>query len=112
LLGVATIEGGRCFLEDGMTDQERKDWDELGLMLDLYYENCVARMGEKWTRSLLHGLACLEANGCVQRALARDRDGEYWWDISTKEVIDSDSGYADSHPAALLAMLKAHREMP
>ncbi len=106
-----------------MTDQEHKDWIEVAEMLRFNYEPLVNRLAEMlewtafkgkaedWAQATIHGLACLEANGCVQRALARDRDGEYWWDISTKEVIDSDSGYADTHSAALIAMLNAHRGM-
>jgi hypothetical protein len=91
-----------------MIEQEHKDWNELGRMLDLYYENCIARIGEKWTHSALHGLACLECNGQVANV-----EGVWVWrwnTHNTQGAVYWSEGHADSHPAALIAMLKAHRE--
>jgi hypothetical protein len=88
-----------------MTEQERNQWIELGLMLDLYYENCITRIGEKWTHSALHGLACLECNGVVYRD-----DECHHWSYRDCDGMPQKWGYEDTHPAALLAMLKAHRE--
>jgi hypothetical protein len=104
-----------------MTEQERKDWIEvagmLGLRVDyrgemkiksqcpsgfenIVYMACSCDAGV----AILHGLACLEVNGCAQRMGAGLSLDWYW------EVYHRHHGLAATHPAALLAMLKAHRE--
>lgn len=85
--------------ENNMTDHERDEWIKVADKLGVTKSGSPLGVGLIRVKAMLHGLACLAANGRCWWAAG----GAVWyWDIN------GDMGEAKSHPAALLAMLEAH----
>jgi hypothetical protein len=86
-----------------MTEQELRDWDELAKMLgfrDLVHREFFRNEGD--AAAMLHGLACLEANGYVRETTSHPSRNWVWVGLS-------EAGAEENHARALVALLASHR---
>lgn len=87
-----------------MQPSEREQWVKVAEALGVKQKTPLA-VGLIRVRAMFHGLACMEANGSVR--MSESISGKWLWSFGGESPK---LAYADSHPAALLAMLTAHRE--
>jgi hypothetical protein len=107
----AAANGGECPAEPNENDL----WIELGDLLGVDYSDTWSRLyvrpngptqneAIEQARSMLHGMACREANG----AAFKSSGGGWLWRSALGRSLET-HGEAVSEPAALIAMLKAYR---